>query len=165
MEENQYILKPDGILDRGFAISLIHELDIRRSVRITVDASGIVRALHEGVDELLRAERAGDLAVSEWIHLPEDMAVLLQLNGIPVSRRSAILGMRGILGPTDELSTEDGHGAARDSADVIKHTVLCRRCEAQLSVGAPGLYACPACGVRFYADSLARLVPYEPIHT
>ncbi len=162
MEENQYILKVEGILDRGFAISLIHELDVRRNGRITVDASGIVRALHEGVDELLRAERAGDIAVSEWTHLPEDMAVLLQLNGIPVSRRTAILGMRGILGPTDEMTSGDTDPV--DSTHETKRTVLCRRCEAELAVGPPGLYACPACGVRFYADALARLVPYEPIH-
>lgn len=183
MQENQYILKPSGILDRSSASALFQRMLEKQERSILVDCADMQGALHEGAMELAKSMLQWKGAACRFENLPQMLAVRLQLAGIPVSRRAASFpaGNAPAGALTESHAVPAGNDAVGESVESAggihgaegahearagmgpDNVVPCRRCESPVRIPGPGLYACPHCGAHFHADVRGRSIVYEPL--
>lgn len=141
MVENQFILKPIGLLDRDSARILADDIrSAARGQRVFIDCGGMEAALWEGVDELKKI--LGEVEGSfEFINIPEQMRSQMELCDLSAKFEKRF----------------------RKSIIRSRSAILCHKCEEEVRVKRAGLYACPNCGVRFYTDGQGHSTFYESL--
>jgi hypothetical protein len=146
---NQPKIATDQIFDRDAAERIFKSVLASGEATVVIDLHEVrrvlpegIRALKERLDSLQKAMRV------ELSGLEEPLTVQFQIYGFVVERGSVVF---------DRSIPRQG-GTPPGLIEII-----CKKCMAPSALYEPGLFICPACGARLYADRSGRTVYYEPL--